>query len=254
MERTVSFDYRDRCCDLLRGERWSEINDVPSAKYDLCGKVLKKRFGHLLPPDKNSSILDVACGVGYFVDFLQKQGYESAIGVDINPKSVELATKAGVKNMEQGDLFDYLPAHLEEFDLIIGSHVVEHFTKSEGMHFLDLIYKSLKPGGRALIRTPNVTSLWGNIRAFVSYEHEVVFTPLMLKELMRVCNFSDVLIRGEEPVIRNFRSAVRVVLWKGLKVIYGVLASVELGTEQDATIKIGRIYTPFMYAIGTKAK
>ncbi len=254
MRPIESPDYKARIREFHhKGVPWSEVEEIPPRKYQMSRKVLKKMLGHVLPADRRSRILDVGCGPGFFMDFLQKEGYDNAIGIEINTKQVELAAKAGVKNVQQADLFDYLPQHRQEFDMVVASHIIEHLTKPEVLCFLDLIHGGLKTGGKVLIRVPNVASIYGSSSAFDFY-HETGFTPYSIKQVMSVCHFTDIIVKGEEPIIRGLKSLVRAVLWKCLKTARSLAKSIEIGSR-EARLGIPQgIYENNMYAAGIKAE
>lgn len=72
--------------------------------------------------NKNDSILDLGCGLGHMVDYLEEKNYplENYLGVDINPNYIIYAIqrKPGVKFLT-GEIFDVS----DKFDYILGSGV-----------------------------------------------------------------------------------------------------------------------------------
>ncbi len=244
-------DYRKRCYDSFVSKQWSKWIEITPDNYELQSKLLHKRFINILPKDKNAAILDIACGIGGFLFFLQKAGYKNAVGIDLSNESIVIANKMGIKNIEQADMFAFLPSHKEKFDMIIASHIIEHLSKQEILALLDLIYDSLKPNGIVLIRTPNATSRAGIARVFMDFTHETGFNPTSLHQVLETCNFSDIMVNGEEPVFFDLKSSVRAILWKCLKMYYKIFSLIEIGTGRGI-YKFNRIYTPDMYAIATK--
>lgn len=244
-------DYRKRCYDSFVSKQWSKWIKITPDNYELQSKPLHKRFENILPGDKNAAILDIACGIGGFLFFLQKAGYKNAVGIDLSNESIVIANKMGIKNIEQADMFTFLPSHKEKFDMIIASHIIEHLSKQEILVLLDLIYESLKPNGTVLIRTPNASSRTGMARVFIDFTHETGFTPTSLGQVMETCNFSDIMVKGEEPVFFDLKSSIRAILWKCLKMYYKIFSLIEIGTGRGI-YKFNRIYTPDMYATGTK--
>ena len=58
---------------------------------------------------------------------------------------------------ERGDLQE----HVEEFDLILMLHVLEHVTKDETIAFLQAVRGALKPHGKLVVEVPNtIIRLW----------------------------------------------------------------------------------------------
>ena len=76
-------------------ERYAEArphHPVPTTTADLLrGRkpVFRKRFAPLLPARKDAAILDLGCGYGEFVHFLQTQGFTDVSGIDLNETQVE---------------------------------------------------------------------------------------------------------------------------------------------------------------------
>ena len=90
-------------------ERYGELRPghrVLSTPADLLAgiePVFRKLFTPHLPVKKDARILDLGCGYGEFLYFLQREGYESAAGVDVDPKHVEIGRSLGARNLACGD-------------------------------------------------------------------------------------------------------------------------------------------------------
>jgi cyclopropane fatty-acyl-phospholipid synthase-like methyltransferase len=195
--------------------------------------------------------LDVACGAGHFLYFLQKEGYVNIFGIDSSQEQLDMAEKMGVKKLSKADLFEYLPNCSQRFDMIVANDIIEHLKKEEVCDFLDAIYSSLSPGGYTLISTVNAQSLLGNRIIYCDFTHESAFTPKSLSQIMRVCAFEDVKIYGEKPVIHDFRSAIRAGLWWCTKKILSSYLKIERGTGRNFW-KADDIFEPRIYAVGRK--
>ena len=160
-------NYRERCYQTYVSTKWQYTHSLTKKEYNLFSKVSEKRFKGILPEDKDAKIIDAACGTGHFLYFLQKEGYTNTLGIDLSEEQLEMAAKMGVENLQKADLFEYLPQHPQNFDMIAANDIIEHLKKDEVLKLLDLIYQSLKPGGQALIATLNTQSLFGTQHFFV---------------------------------------------------------------------------------------
>ena len=58
--------------------------------------------------DDNDVVLDLGCGNGGFVYWLQHMGYKNSYGIDISPEQVEFANRLGIKNIIHAELFEFL--------------------------------------------------------------------------------------------------------------------------------------------------
>lgn len=93
--------------------------------------------------------LDLGCG---------KNKQEGFIGVDsINFDGVD----------EVVDLTKPWPWADESVEEVYCSHVVEHFTANERIHFVNELYRVLKPGAKALVIVPH----WCSNRAYGDLTH-----------------------------------------------------------------------------------
>jgi SAM-dependent methyltransferase len=220
-------------------------------EFDHVRMINRKLFNPFLPEDKSSSILDVACGAGHFLYYLQKEGYINTRGIDLSEEQLTVASKMGVKNLEMANLFDYLPKVPTSFEMIVGSDIIEHLKKEEVLHFLDLIYRALKNNGTALILTPNAGSLFGANMAYIDFTHETSFTPVSLAQVLRICNYEDVKVYGDAPVAYDWRSGLRSILWCMARNLLRLYLTIERGTGRGLW-KESLIFEPRMFAVAMK--
>lgn len=244
-------DYRKRFYDQYITTQWQFGEKISSESFKITGLTFKKYITPFLPEDKDASILDIACGPGHLLYFLQDQGYRKAEGIDLGAEQLEIARRMGVKNIQQTDSFDYLKNYENEFDVIIALATIEHFTKEEALQILDLIYNALKVKGKIIISTSNVLSLFNLECTFGDFTHELVFSPRRLAQLLRVCKFSDVRVYGMGPVVYDLRSAIRAFLWSCLKAVLKACALVTVGTGRSIW-KSKPIFESMILGIGQK--
>lgn len=94
-------------------------------------------------------LLDVGCGFGRYLRPLGASGYQ-VVGVDANRQAVSANTAAGLHCLHPDDL----PVDEPAFDVILLSHIIEHFTPEHLLRFLDGYLERLSPGGHVIIATP----------------------------------------------------------------------------------------------------
>ncbi len=209
--------YRDRIYKDYRGTHARA--DTPSTRElaDYEAKVYRKTFGALLPADRRAAIFEVGSGWGSFVDFLRKEGYANAFGMDQDARHLETAADLGIRGVTLGDAVKHLEAKPGAYDCVVAIDVVEHLTKDELFPFLDLVKAALKPGGAFLWRAPNADGpFFGRVR-YGDLTHELAFTRNSAWQAMRAAGFTGIEILAEEPVATGARSLLRVLLWKALK-------------------------------------
>lgn len=244
--------YRQRCYELYASSQWSHVHSCTKGEYALLAKAYAKRYAHILPQGRDARILDVACGAGHFLYLLQHLGYTNALGIDISREQLALAGSMGLDNTREEDAFSYLPGIEGEIDLLVANDFIEHLTKSEICEFLDAAHRSLRRGGVILVTTMNAASLLGAGTVFVDFTHESGFTAVSLRQIMMVCGFTNVEVRGISPVIYDLRSFVRAVLWWGVRGLLRAYIVIADGTGRGLW-KQTVVLEPSLYAIGTKA-
>ena len=98
-------------------------------------------------------ILDVGCGLGYFVKEAMLSGAD-AHGCEISKSAVHYAREVlGLSTILPGRV-EELPYQPNSFDLITLWDVVEHLTNPLPM--LTAVHRLMSPGGTLFIQTPNV--------------------------------------------------------------------------------------------------
>lgn len=116
--------------------------------------VWKWYYGRFLPRDKSAKILEVGCGYGGLLLWLQSMGYVNASGIDISPEQVQAAKKLGVKKVEEANIIEWMKDKKELYDMVFARDVIEHFRKDEIFKVVESCFNALKDGGILLLYTP----------------------------------------------------------------------------------------------------
>jgi 2-polyprenyl-3-methyl-5-hydroxy-6-metoxy-1,4-benzoquinol methylase len=214
--------------------------------YEDWARVTVGRIRQLLPERKDAAICEVGCGHGGLLYGLKRLGYTNMVGVDVSAEQVELARKIW-PNVVQGDAIEFLQNHPSSFDLITAFDFLEHFRKVEILLVLDALYAALRPGGRLILATPNAesflpTNCWGD------FTHEVYFTSNSIKQILQVVGFEDVRILPTEPVPHGVFSAVRWVLWQGIKALIYLYNLVETSRRGSGVFTRNLLATGLRYS------
>lgn len=129
-------------------------------------------------------VLDVGAGYGFFLEALERAGYETA-GLEISDHAVEQARRRiRGQVIEQGAETPF-PFPDDHFDAITLLDVIEHL--QDYHQTLASCRRCLKPGGKLFVITLNAHSLARPLlgKRWAWYQdptHIHMFTPLMLKE------------------------------------------------------------------------
>lgn len=246
-------DYRQRCYNAYVSTKWKYTHSSTKKTYDFYASLMKKRMKHILPASKEAQIIDLACGAGHFLYFLQQEGYSHTQGIDLSTEMLEVAGKMGIVNLKRADMYDFLPGNKDTFDVIIANDVIEHLTKEETIQLLDLVYESLKPGGMVIISTINAMSLFGYGTLQNEFTHVTGYTPMSLTQVLKVCHFHNITTMGEGPVKQDIRSRIRAFLWGFIKMFLRFFITVERGTGRGMW-KREIIFDSRFFAIAKKRK
>lgn len=114
-----------------------------------------------LPPARGEFVLDVGCGSGVITSYLGQRGAR-VLGVDGNPAAVTFADYrfAAANVAFRHGYVDEAFGDAEPADKVYCLELIEHLPLRQGRSLLAGVHKALRPGGRALITTPNYRSFW----------------------------------------------------------------------------------------------
>lgn len=203
-------------------------------------------FGKFLPQEKDSQIVDLGCGNGSFVLWLQESGYRNAQGVDVSPEQIKEGERLGIKNIKVADLRDFLKNRKKYFDASFLRDVLGHLeSKDEVMKVLELCRQSLRDNGIIIVKTPNAESpMTGRLR-YGDFTHDISFTGQSLRQALLIAGFKDVCIYGMPPVVHGAKSAARYLFWKIIELGLKFYRLVEAGSGEG-------IFTQNIVAVAKK--
>jgi 2-polyprenyl-3-methyl-5-hydroxy-6-metoxy-1,4-benzoquinol methylase len=192
------------------------VNSV--AKIEANFPLWKRHFAKFLPANKDAALLDIGCGDGSFVYWLQTMGYKNAVGIDLSQEQIAVGTELGISNLSCIDLRDFLKASPVKYDFIIARDVIEHFTKNEVFEILMLINEHLKIGGKFVMQVPNGEGLYYTSIFYGDYTHEMAYTGRSVSQIALNTGYKASQCFPLGPVPTSAVSTIRSMLW-GLKVL-----------------------------------
>jgi len=149
MARTVVWDkiYRKY---QQGGPAWASLSDgIHNSFISLLNRA---KF-------KTKSALDLGCGNGKYLKFLQEFGF-SVSGIDSSPTAIRMARRAlGKKAKLRMSNIYVARLPVRKYDLVISVAAIQHGTKKAIERLVDRIYKSLVFQGKIFITFPRTTSL-----------------------------------------------------------------------------------------------
>jgi 2-polyprenyl-3-methyl-5-hydroxy-6-metoxy-1,4-benzoquinol methylase len=230
-------DYRSRIYQSYVNARQQSLAPETIQGFKGRGLILRKIIIEHFPKNKDASILDLGCGHGAFIHFIRKAGYTDVIGVDRSPEQVKEANRLGIKGISQSDLMETLYSLSGECkDVIISFDVIEHFTKSELLPFVDEVFRVLKKGGIWIIHTPNAESPFFGKVFFGDVTHEMAFTRTSISQLLKSSGFNGVSCYEDTPVSHGVKSLIRYILWKCIHGLLRFYMAIETGSGEKECI------------------
>src|SRR2546428_2524715 len=149
---------------------------------------------------RGSSVLDVGCGRGEFLELLAERGIEGC-GIDSDGDMVDSVSKKGLR-AAAADAIPYLGDHPGEFDGIFASHLIEHLMAEQVRDLIHGAARALRPGGRLLLVTPNPHNLQMHLRDFwIDLQHVRFYSPDGVRWLLHEAGLRDIEV-GENPRYR----------------------------------------------------
>jgi 2-polyprenyl-3-methyl-5-hydroxy-6-metoxy-1,4-benzoquinol methylase len=212
-------------------------NVVTSADLIIWANHTYKRVMHFLPLNKSASVLDIGTGTGNFIFMLQRLGYNNLTGVDISKEQIEIAKKIIPEaKLFYSDISIFLKDKENQYDLISGFDIIEHFTRQEAYDLLLNINKALKPSGRIILQSPNAYSPWMGSVCYGDLTHEWFYTPNSLDDLLIQSGFYKYEAVEVAPVAVGFKGLIRSSMWQIVKFFYKILNSLEIGISGNSQI------------------
>ena len=133
---TTSAGYTER---LLRieGAWWKRVVDIRGV------------YGWNLRRLEPGYLLDVGCGIGRNLSHVRGHG----VGVDHNPRSVEVCRERGFSAFTPDELFASKD-RLGTFDSMLLSHLVEHMTGGDAAELIRSYLPLVRPNGKVIVIVP----------------------------------------------------------------------------------------------------
>lgn len=148
---------------------------------------------------RSQRLLDLGCGNGRLLQAIAAMGFE-AEGVDVSAEAVALCRAKGLRAQTM-DVSVALTFNAE-FDICVSAEVIEHVF--DPYRFFGQINRLLKPGGLAIVTTPNFAYyVWtwrylrGQTPSQIQHPYHIrFFTASFLAEIARAQGFEVVSLHG----------------------------------------------------------
>ena len=156
---------------------------------DLTIQAYEQVLDSFEPYRKTNKLIDVGCGIGYFLEVAKRRGWE-VYGTEFTEEAVKICEAKGAK-MELGVL-NPENYEAESFDVVCSFEVIEHINNPR--EELANFYKLLRSGGLVYCTTPNFNAveryqLGANWNVLGYPEHLSYYTPKTLRRVYKETGF-----------------------------------------------------------------
>ena len=159
--------------------------------YHSIRKIMLKQKARIITKHAGNTgnILDIGCGIGYFLGHMKQQGYE-VTGIEKNDYARNAAIKQFSINCYASEKLNSL--NKESFDIITFWHSLEHLEKLN--ETINTIHSLLKKNGTVFIAVPNANSADARYykEKWAAYDvprHLWHFTAETMKQLLEKAGF-----------------------------------------------------------------
>lgn len=142
---------------LWSGESAAAVGsrDFYDSHTDACIQMLGGRVERHYDPvcPKDAKVLDLGCGIGFWLEYFGKKGFSNLTGADLSSVSLDLAGQRCALNGLQVNLVEANAEDLhfasDTFDHVNCSGVIHHSPNPAAS--ISEIHRVLRPGGRAVV-------------------------------------------------------------------------------------------------------
>jgi SAM-dependent methyltransferase len=126
----------------------------PNSSWNSSRRLLAR----CIKKGKPGPILDIGCGLGFFVECCYKFGVP-AIGLEGSADAVQLAKeREPLLDIRQHNLEEPLPFEKETFSIVMCSQVIEHLPSKTAQNALRESYRVLSNGGNLFVYSPSIAN------------------------------------------------------------------------------------------------
>lgn len=187
-----------------------------------------------LPTRKDIKVIDIGCGGGDLIIFLQNLGFKDVCGVDIDEDAISACRGKGLTEVEKIDnLCDFLKTKTKRYALIFAREVIYYFPRTEIAQYLKAVRESLADDGIFVIEVFNGSTLTGHFIKDKDHGINMVFTEHSLRKSLEDSGFQVTALIGNKTVSRGLKRK----LWVAMQSIWFTLLKsiyiLERGLDPD---------------------
>jgi 2-polyprenyl-3-methyl-5-hydroxy-6-metoxy-1,4-benzoquinol methylase len=198
-------------------ENYTSTSALNNNSYQKELESATKYTEHFFTPyiqNKDSKILEIACGWGKYIYSLNKLEYRNVQGFDISKEQISFAKeKLKLDSVFIADAMDFIEKSEEKFDTILLIDILEHLEVDYCVALLKKIHEKLNTDGKILIQVPNGLSILNPIR-YGDLTHLRSFTVKSLEQLSLLSGYKKIQFSALGAYPHGLKSTVRTLIWK----------------------------------------
>jgi len=195
-----------------------------------ANRYYQRNYGALLAELPAGPIADLGCGMGDFLLYCTQELQRPAVGVDLDAENVALCRSLGLE-VAQESAQDFL-ARPGAYAALVMNDVIEHFPKADIIPLLGLMRERLLPGGKTILKTPNMANPLTAARNFhMDFTHHTGFTEDTMVYVLEQAGFAEIQVAPvdiyvtDNPVANlggRLLSALQHAHWRFWYKVHGV--------------------------------
>lgn len=166
------------------------------------------------PPDREARVLDIGCGHGALLYFLQQAGYSHTRGVDASVEQVEMSHRLGISGVELGEAQTFIRGCASDSaDVVALFDILEHLTRQQAFDLLLEVHRVLSPRGMCIGHVPNAAGIFGTTIRYGDLTHEQAFAASSVRQMFGALRFERVDCFEDKPIVHGAKSLIRRMIW-----------------------------------------
>jgi len=220
-------NYQEEALRYFRSAIYGSLNRPDKKQISRDFRDFKYILTPYLPEERDVNIVEIGCGSGNLLRYLEKAGYRNVVGIDSSIEQVHYCQEQGILKVHKADGIDYISDKNNMYNVILGFDILEHFTKQKAFEFLNASYNALIPGGRIVLRVPNMSNIFGSRSRFMDITHEAGYTENSLQQILAITQFINIRIIPGKPIY-HIKRRIRVLASNTLHRLLYLLAAVPI--------------------------
>lgn len=209
-----------------------------AADFRYSVETFETDLSNYLPSNKETPILDVGFGWGQLLWWLREKGYTNIQGIDIGKAQEAHGISMGLDIIRVEDSTAFLENLDSKYELIIMNHIIEHMPAAEGIKMLKAVYKALRPSGRVIVQTPNLSAIGANCGRYIEITHVTGYTESSLHQIVNLAGFTNIELFGSKTAFRLApRRLILLLLQFISRTIWRTMLLAEWGTDAPKIIQ-----------------